>query len=576
MNQLRRTRFSITVTIAIALAIGISAWQETRKSDGINFATSAVARVSSADEPTPANFKVAFFGDQGLRADSVAVLNLVKSEGARMVLHLGDLDYADNPTAWENQLNNVLTANYPYFSLAGNHDEAKWRGTGGYQQYIENRFKRLGIMWAGDLGVRSTVKYKGLFFVLTAPDVIGSGHDVYIRNQLAADNSIWKIAGWHKNQRLMQVGLKLDEAGWSVYEEARKGGAIIATAHEHSYSRTHLLSNMPDRAVVSTANVLSLAKNQSFAFVSGLGGESIRPQVLSGNWWASIYTSSQDAKSGALFGIFNADGVPNRAKFYFKDVGGKIVDQFEVISGVNPAFNVTTVTSAGYRPGAASECIAAGFGTNLATATQSATTNPLPTTLGGTTVKVRDSAGAERQAPLFFVSPNQVNYQIPPGTASGVATVTITNGRNEGVAGTVQISTVAPGIFTANAGSSGAPAGSVLRVKADGSRVNEPVAEFDLTSGRFLPRPISLGAETDQLFLILYATGVRNRSVLSAVKATIGGANAEVLFAGAQGSLVGVDQINLLLPRTLAGRGEVDVVLTVDSLPANNVRINVH
>jgi uncharacterized protein (TIGR03437 family) len=421
--------------------------------------------------------------------------------------------------------------------------------------------------------VQSTVKYKGLCFVLVAPDVIGSGHDVYLRNQLAADNSIWKIAGWHKNQRLMQVGLKLDEAGWAVYEEARKGGAILATAHEHSYSRTHLLSNMPDRTIVNTANVLNVAKNQSFAFVSGLGGQSIRPQFLSGAWWASIYTSSQGAKSGALFGVFNADGVANRAKFYFKDVGGKIVDQFEVISSSNPAFNVSTVTSAGYRPNIAGEATSAAFGTNLATTTQVATTTPLPTTLSGTTVRVRDSAGVERLAPLFFVSPNQINFQAPAGTATGVATVTVSNSRNERVAGTVTVAPVAPGVFTANAGSSGAPAGSVLRIRADGSRVNEPVAQFDSTQGRFLPSLIPIGAETDQLFLILYMSGVRGRSALSAVKATVGGANVEVLFAGAQGTLVGVDQVNLRLPRTLAGRGEMDVALTVDGVSANPVRI---
>ena len=63
--------------------------------------------------------------------------------------------------------------------------------------------------------------------------------------------------------------------------------------------------------------------------------------------------------------------------------------------------------------GLASEAIAAAFGTGLATTTSAATTLPLPTQLAGTTVKIKDSAGIERLAPLFFVSPTQVNYQIP-------------------------------------------------------------------------------------------------------------------------------------------------------------------
>ena len=93
--------------------------------------------------------------------------------------------------------------------------------------------------------MQSTFHYQGLFFVLTAPGITSGfdngNSDTYIRDQLAADHSVWSICGWHKNMKQMQVGGKEDEAGWPVYEEARKGGAIIATAHEHSYSRTHLL-----------------------------------------------------------------------------------------------------------------------------------------------------------------------------------------------------------------------------------------------------------------------------------------------------------------------------------------------
>jgi hypothetical protein len=65
-----------------------------------------------------------------------------------------------------------------------------------------------------------------------------------------------------------------------------------------------------------------------------LGGQSIRNQQRSGNWWASIYTSTQGANYGALFGIFNAEGNPNWATFYFKDIKGNIVDRFVVRSEV--------------------------------------------------------------------------------------------------------------------------------------------------------------------------------------------------------------------------------------------------
>ncbi|HWW74528.1 MAG TPA: metallophosphoesterase, partial [Pyrinomonadaceae bacterium] len=229
---------------------------------------------SAAQESPPANFKVAFIGDQGLGPDAVAVLNLIKAEGAQAALHSGDLEYTDNPAAWEAQVNGVLGADFPYFVTIGNHDELAWAGANGYQHYVESRFNRLGISWTGSLGVRSSFHYKGVFFVLTAPG-IGSGFDdgasdLYIRDQLAADNSVWSVCSWHKNMRLMQAGAKSDETGWGVYEEARKGGAIIATAHEHSYSRTHLLSSMSSQTVAGTSNTLTLTKGNGFAFVSGL------------------------------------------------------------------------------------------------------------------------------------------------------------------------------------------------------------------------------------------------------------------------------------------------------------------
>ena len=82
--------------------------------------------------------------------------------------------------------------------------------------------------------------------------------------------------------------------------------------------------------------------------------------------------------------------------------------------------------------------------------------------------------------------------------------------------------------------------------------------------GTFIATPIDLGPETDAVYLVLYGTGIRFRTGLAAVTASIGGANAGVLYAGGDTGLTGLDQINVLLPRSLAGRGEVDVVLTVD------------
>ncbi len=126
---------------------------------------------------------------------------------------------------------------------------------------------------------------------------------------------------------------------------------------------------------------------------------------------------------------------------------------------------IASVSAASYLANElAPEAIAAGFGSNLATTTQAAVTTPLPTTLAGVTVSVRDSAGTERLAPLFFVAPTQINYQIPPNTATGAASVTVSNGTAAVALGLLNIVTVAPGLFSANADGQGVAAGVALRV----------------------------------------------------------------------------------------------------------------
>jgi uncharacterized protein (TIGR03437 family) len=244
--------------------------------------------------------------------------------------------------------------------------------------------------------------------------------------------------------------------------------------------------------------------------------------------------------------------------------------------GLNQAGRVTSVSAASFSlMGLTSESLGASFGDGLATTLASAAGLPLPTQLAGTTVKVMDSAGVERLAPLFFVSPRQVNYQIPPGTAAGAASMTITSGNGAASTGFALINNVAPSLFTANGNGRGVPAALALRVKADGSQNYETIAQFDVVELEFVTHPIDLGPEGEQVYLVLFGTGIRHRNSLSSVIATIGGESAEVSFAGEQGDLIGVDQINVLAPRNLAGRGEVDVLLTVEARMANPVRIQI-
>lgn len=223
--------------------------------------------------------------------------------------------------------------------------------------------------------------------------------------------------------------------------------------------------------------------------------------------------------------------------------------------------------------------IVAAFGSGLATTTAIPTTAPLPVELGGTTARIRDSANVERAAELFFVSPNQVNLLVPAATAEGEATITIRSGDGAVSTGGFNVVNVAPAIFTANSNGAGVPAANLIRVRSDGSQVLE--SPFEFGAGNTLqPRPIDLGPEGDRVFLILFLSGIRlaadpngDGNLNESIGVVIAGGVEPVAFAGEQGSFSGLDQVNLELPRVLAGRGRINLAVTAGGFASNPVEI---
>jgi uncharacterized protein (TIGR03437 family) len=238
---------------------------------------------------------------------------------------------------------------------------------------------------------------------------------------------------------------------------------------------------------------------------------------------------------------------------------------------------VTVVSAASYSGVAlAPEAIASCFGARLAATTRSAATLPLPTELAGTTVKVKDSAGTERAAPLFFVSPTQVNFQVPAATTAGAATVTIRSSDGSISTGSITVAKVAPSLFTANATGRGVAAAVFLRIRPNNVQSYEPVGRYDAVQSKFVPIPVNLGPETEQVYLVLYGTGSRHFSAMSQVSAKLGETPLEVMTLGAQGSFTGLDQVNLRVPRNLPVCGTLDVTLTIDGKVANKVQVAVN
>jgi uncharacterized protein (TIGR03437 family) len=206
----------------------------------------------------------------------------------------------------------------------------------------------------------------------------------------------------------------------------------------------------------------------------------------------------------------------------------------------------------------APETIASIYGSNLAAAPQQAQSQPLPTTLGGVTVTLKDANGGVFPAPLFYVSPNQVNWLIPKGAASGVATVTLANG-SATFTGTATVASTAPGLYTANSTGQG-PA---VAQATNGQTYSNTFRCSSTGDCTLVPIDV-----TSQPYLILYGTGIRGAAQAN-VSVRIGNIDAPVAFAGAQGAYAGLDQVNVSLPATLKGRGQLVVTVTANGQATN-------
>jgi uncharacterized protein (TIGR03437 family) len=240
---------------------------------------------------------------------------------------------------------------------------------------------------------------------------------------------------------------------------------------------------------------------------------------------------------------------------------------------------LASVNAGSYLEGNAASAIIASFGSNLAGAVEIAKSLPLPTELGGVSVLVDGNP-----AGLFFVSPTQINYQVPDDLLPGTAQVAVVKNGKVVAQGALDLSTVAPSLFTADSSGAGTPAGVLLRVKANGEQSYEPLARYD--GGKVTPVTITRNAG-DRLFLVLYGTGWRGaddadgnagNGVAESIKATIGDANAPIIFAGAAPGFAGLDQMNVEIPAGVTGT--LNLLVKVDDgdgvvLRANTVTISI-
>jgi len=148
--------------------------------------------------------------------------------------------------------------------------------------------------------------------------------------------------------------------------------------------------------------------------------------------------------------------------------------------------------------------------------------------------------------------------------------VTVTAPGSSQTTSNVAIAPVAPALFTVNG--NGLAAAYAVRVSATGTQTVEPAYAVN-AQGSFSAAPINMGSATDKVYLAIYATGVQAAGMAN-VTVTVNGVATQVLYAGNAG-YSGVDQINVLLPASLAGSGTVALQVTASGIAANTVQIAV-
>jgi uncharacterized protein (TIGR03437 family) len=225
----------------------------------------------------------------------------------------------------------------------------------------------------------------------------------------------------------------------------------------------------------------------------------------------------------------------------------------------HPANWLVTVNAPNGSYALAPAAVAAAYGQSLSTSTVG--TGTPATSLGGITVTVTDAAGNSGAALLYYVSPQQINFVLPSTLAGGVAQVTISNAGITTGSGNALIYNTAPALYSQNGTGSGFAAADVVYV--DGSY--SLIANCSPAGCAANPIDLTRGPAT----LLLFGTGIRNRTAASNVTVTIGNESAPVQYAGPQSTYPGLDQINAQIPADLKGRGRLSVVVTVDGQASN-------
>lgn len=207
------------------------------------------------------------------------------------------------------------------------------------------------------------------------------------------------------------------------------------------------------------------------------------------------------------------------------------------------------------------------FGLRLGSQTIDAQSLPLPTELGGVSVELQmEGTDTWTPMPLFFVSPTQINFQISPtanwSESRSLARFRVRTGVNSvSESWHARIRPRSVSLFSADSSGSGAPAGFFVRVLPNQTQQRGEL--YQCSNGTCVVPATAFGGPDNNLFLELFGTGFHNAGLPDLIRAYIGGRPAEIAFAGPHPVYVGLDQVNIKVPRDIAKGSSQDLYVWV-------------
>ncbi|OUM63420.1 carbohydrate-binding module family 18 protein [Piromyces sp. E2] len=289
-----------------------------------------------------------------------------QSKNAFIYIYLGDYDYKCETDRY---FNKVLDSNrkYKFFGILGNHEDAGECGESKYKKYVNILYDQMtNSKNSGTSCVFSPKKtmwscvYKNMRIIGLSPSVSKEekrdAQLAFLKKHLSESTEDWKLCAWHYYDDYYHTGKYqknknyVSSDGESFYDYCRNHGAIIFSAHDHVYARTHVMSQFSKPVIdsydyKSPNNIVQIRKGATLNILDAVGGWEIYDEYGKQKdyaHWQKKYakgSNSENAKKyGTLICKFNVGGNSKKSSCQFLRINSSdpVFDSFTIYRNDDP------------------------------------------------------------------------------------------------------------------------------------------------------------------------------------------------------------------------------------------------